>query len=355
MSYNVHVGSVSQGNVDTNLSQLKANKHTMMDLAALRAKVSQAQSAIEAKKASGTKIAKFPSGTSRWRILPGWRSDEPLNFYHPFGQHWIKDANGKIVAVVVCEWATYERPCAFDGPIKEAIRSTTDDGMIKALKDLGANKTILVNMVQIPLPPGTPGAAAFDQANAGVPVLMGLPNGVFEKYINLLGTRAVDDINILDLAEGRDIIVTKSGVGMGTEYAVADAAKSTTIDPSVMTKITNIDAFIKAEFDKSQQVSVNVLNQAIARIMGVAAPSTARTASLVGSGVTASLGAGAAAALSLAPPAEVASPALVNPVVETPAAVVKPVETVAVAAAPAAEFSAPLADSDLDKLLAELG
>lgn len=321
-----------------------------MDLNKLAAMVRERQTAIEAKKASGTKVAKFPSGTSRWRILPGWRPDDLYNFSHDFGQHWLKDANGKVAGVVVCEWVTYGRPCAFDGPIKDAVRSTTDDNMIKALKELNPNKVVLVNAVQIAMPAGS-GGAPIDPSMVGVPVMLGLPNGVYEKFINLLGTRAVDDINVLDLAEGRDIIVTKSGVGMNTEYAVTDAAKNTAIDPGVMAKVTNIDAFIAAEFEKSKQVPIRLLNESIARILKIAMPTESRTASLVGAGATVAIsGAGASAATALAPPpaAEVAAPALVNPVMPAPT-VVTPAAPVVVAAAVSAAD-----EDDLSKLLAEL-
>jgi hypothetical protein len=314
-----------------------------MDMTKLLEAVKARKGEIEARKTSGVKIAKIPPGITRWRILPGWRPAETHVYFHDFGQHWFKNAAGTVVAVVVCDWDTFATPCPFDAPIRDAIRATTDDKTVERLKEFLSKRNVLVNAVQIQGPQADPNKA----------VLLGLPQTVADAYASLLHSRLSDDINMLDLETGRDILIEKLGSGMQTRYNTTDAAKSTPINPVVMTTLTNIDAWIANERTRGQAKATEGLNAAMAGALGVAAP-----------GASASLVSTTAPAAALAAPATVA-PAVVasaapavaaaaTVLAETPEPARATVATPAAVATAAAGFDEAVNDDELAGLLAAI-
>jgi hypothetical protein len=177
------------------------------------------------------------------------------------------------------------------------------------------------------------------------PVLLGLGATLEDGFVNLLHTALADNVNILDLATGHDVVIDKTGTGFNTEYKISMAVKSTAIDPSVMDKITNIDAFIKGERDKGAPKGADALNKAMAAALKI--KSTSATASLLG-------GAGAPAAALAAPaPAVTAAPApTAAPAVVAAATVLEqmPEPPKAPANANAEGFD----DAELNELLAQI-
>lgn len=279
-----------------------------MDLAKLQAVVKARQGQIEARKTSGTSLAKIPAGTSRWRILPGWRPESRETYFHDFGQHWIKDAEGKVTAVIVSEADTFGRPDPVADVIWGAYRATKDEGVKKALKELTSRRVVLVNAVQI-------SGANADPTKV---VLLGMPGGLANKFHELVMARLGDDINMLDPNVGRDVVITKSGTGLNTEYSLVDAPKDTAIDPKLMDQLVNIDAFIEGERAKGLQKGIAVVNDAVARaltggaaggrasLMSVTPPAAAAVAAIAAPPVTAAVAPGAPVAsvlTAITPPA----------------------------------------------------
>ena len=246
-----------------------------MDMNKLLEAAKARKAAIDARKASGAGVAKIPNGTSRWRILPGWRPESPEVYYHDFGQHWIKDREGNVLAVYVCEWDTFQRPCDFCAPLKESIRATKDDAVLKALKEMTSRRTVLVNAVQI-------SGVGFDATKANQAALLGLPIGVADTYANLFFQRLAEEINMLHLTDGRDIVIEKTGTGLNTRYTVTDAAKNTPAPAGVMDSIVNIDGWIEAQRQQGLAKGVTPLNSAIADALRLGTGGTvSRGASLV--------------------------------------------------------------------------
>jgi hypothetical protein len=302
-----------------------------MDINALLNKIQSAQQSIDARKTSGINATRPPMGETRWRILPGWRKSDRETFFHEFGKHWVKDAQGKVLATYICEQDTFKRPCAICDALREAIRSTKDDKILELLKEMTSRRGVLVNAVQI----------AGPQADPTKPVLLDLPPSLFDNtFIPLIGSRLADDINLLDLKEGRDIIIKRDGTGLSTRYNLTDAAKSTAVDPGLMDKVIDIDAWIASEKTRGDVKGVALLNDQIRqRLSG---PSSGRP-------VGASLVSASSAAAALAPPMrsleaadEVAADA---PWVDAPRPAAK---------AKATKVEAPAKDDDLDALLADL-
>lgn len=322
-----------------------------MDLAKLQAAVRARQEQIEAKKAGGLKAVKIPAGQSRWRILPGWRKDDPFTYYHDFASFWFKDQNGKVSAVIVAEGDTFGRPDPVADLVWGAWRAASDKDTKDRLKELLPARQVLVNAIQI-------SGAGADPTKV---VLLGLPNGVAEKFHNLVAARLEDGINMLDLKTGRDVIITKTGTGLNTEYSLVDSPKETAIDEGLLAQLVNIDAFIETKRQEGLQKGIGPVNDAIALALG-GAPSSARASLASVMPAAAALAAPVAAATVTAAPA----PAVAMPVAPTLAqiapepVVAQPVPAAApVAAAPAGTpvpgFGGALDDAELSNLLASIG
>src|SRR6185369_17798296 len=97
----------------------------MASTAELLEKIKQKKAAIQQSSGRREKTMKPTPGKSRWRILPTWRSNEAEQFWHDFGQHFIKNAAGELQAVYVCLSKTYgdERPCEVCESLQHAIKS----------------------------------------------------------------------------------------------------------------------------------------------------------------------------------------------------------------------------------------
>ena len=229
-----------------------------MDLSALLATVTNKAAALSA--ASGKNNAvKPPSGKSRWRILPGWRPEDQNTFFHDFAQHWIKDAAGTVLGVFTCEHKTFGRECEACDTVNEAIRGTKDDLLLKKLKDMQGRGGILVNALR------RDGDAKSDTQ----PVLLTLTGGVFEDYLKALTEAGGSGVNLLDLEEGRDIVIERTGSGMtDTKYSLTVAAVSTKISEDVMANVTNIDIWIEADRKKGIAKGIGVVGQATRALTG---------------------------------------------------------------------------------------
>jgi hypothetical protein len=324
-----------------------------MDIEKLRQQLKDKRAEIEAKKQTGVGLAKIPAGSSRWRILPGWREDEGEKYSHNFGQHWFKNADGKVEAVVVCDWDTFGQPCPYDQPIRDAWRARRDqlqalgltkeqinaDATIKALNEMTSRRVSLVNAC--PVKTDKDGKVI----EVGDPVL--LPFGVTldETFVNIFMTALNDGVNILSPEDGHDVIISKSGTGFGTEYAMTMALRSTRVDPGLVAKRMNIDAWIKAERDKGLQKATAALNTAMAAALKIAGPSASR--SLVGGAPATALAAPAAPPA----PAVTATAAAATVLAETP----EPPKAPPVAATADAGYGETIDDDELNRLLTSIG
>lgn len=187
------------------------------------------------------KTIKPKDGRNRYRILPGWRlklaggalSGDPT-FYHDFGQHFIKDEAGEMKAVYICTDKTFNRPCAVCNTIDAAIRSTSDDAMVKLMKEAKAAGRILLNVLEV------------DGDNPNEPQILELAPTAFNEVLNIFGEWG----DITDLAEGKDIIVERSGKGIGTRYSVQIAAKSKPVSMDVWKKVANLDEYVAQESEE---------------------------------------------------------------------------------------------------------
>lgn len=297
-----------------------------MSLAALKSKLNNRKAEAAAKKAQYIRTTKLNPGKNRVRILPSWRKKEDGSidmdgdFFHDYGMHFVRDKESKIAAVYVCTDKTYGKDCPVCQAVYEGIRLAKDNGNVGMEKLLGqarASHRILVN------------ALMRDSSEPNKPVILELPNGVFEQMIDQIIAFADEGVSVIDPNEGHDFIITKSGSGIDTEYSVALAPKATavTYDESL---VTDLDAYCSQESEQGLLKAV----RATTAVTGLPSPALALSGPSEGAKATGTEGA------FITPPAASAAPA---------AAAVATASVLSTAAAAADE-----AEEELDALEGEL-
>ncbi len=205
----------------------------------------------ESRKMKNDKAYSFKEGVTRFRILPGWRKDDDT-FFHDFGMHFVKDDQGKNVAVHVCPKATYEQECPTCQAINEAFGfvrenpDASDDSMIERLKEANSGSRILMNVIIR--------AESGNRADDIVTVL-DMPRAAFET--NVLEMFEEYGEELLDVNEGLDIICTATGRGFDRKYAFVPASKKTnvpTVTPAQLDQRADIDKWIKAQNWEQERV-----------------------------------------------------------------------------------------------------
>lgn len=255
---------------------------------------------INARKAqmSRVKALRPASGRNRYRILPGWRvaakapahlsdvagavsPEFPLGmpsgkeqwlseFFMNFGQHFLKDAAGKVVAVAVCPEKTYGKPCKICDEVNRGhihAKNAGDDVTASRLQEAMAGASILLNVLALDTP--TPNE---------VQILAVAPSVIFGKkgvggLLNLYG----DWPGLIKLGgpadSCADMIITKGGAGKeGTTYDVAALPTAVTLTAAHMAAVKDLDQYIVNE--DSTQSSQRALSAVSATSGLLPAPSS---------------------------------------------------------------------------------
>lgn len=267
-----------------------------------------------------TKTIKPEDGTSRWRILPSWRkadSDNAEQFWHDFGNHYIKDQAGDLKAIYICVDKTFGKPCSICASVNSAMKSNADEEMGKLLKDCKSTGRVLMNAIRT------------DGETPGEPVILEVPPSVFEGIINIIGEWGTE---VIDLTKGKDFVIERSGKNISTKYSVQIASKGKPLDPSVMKQVANLDEYVAQE---SEEQAIRALTN-FRQVAGLMPSSTM--------------------ALSAPSKPAIASMMIEDDIVEGEVVEAKPVaKSVAKPAAKPVAAEAATGDAELDALLADLG
>jgi hypothetical protein len=199
---------------------------------------------------------KPPKGKSVWRILPGWDKENPLNFFHAFGQHYIKGTDGKVRTVIGCVDKTYDKHCEICEMISEAVKAAESDEDRKVIQDMRAQLVYLVNAVEV-----KEGNKLADK-----PVVMAMPKTLFEQsFMDALGEY---EEGMLDLAEGNDVVITREGTGFDTKYSliVRSRDKSSTIPESLWQMAENLEDFVKDDFETKRQKAIDAIGEHMGKL-----------------------------------------------------------------------------------------
>lgn len=234
-------------------------------MATLKEKMMQKKAQIAEQTGKGIRTVKPKVGKTRVRILPSWRGEKNDVFWHDFGQHYIKDTNDKMVAVYVCVEKTYGKSC----PICEAIRDGIDvartDEQKTQLHSARASGRVLVNAILLETDPTTP-------------IILELTPTTYDKVVDIIlqGTEDDDDYNnVTDITEsGLDLIITRTGTGINTEYSIQPALKgSKAVSKSVLENLIDLDQFVAQEQEAAMIKSTSAIKAIIGGKKAIPSPS----------------------------------------------------------------------------------
>jgi len=206
---------------------------------------------------------KLAPGKNTVRILPNWAGEESGDFSHDFGQHFIKDKAGKITAVYVCIRNTFGKPCPVCQALAECASESTDESTLRAIDDSKPSYRVLVNAL-------IPSSDKPKEVQ-----LLELPPSVFEEYLGMFETYMEDDgVNVLDLKEGHNITIDKTGTGRDTRYSMKVGLKPVKIDEGVLTTARNLDKYVSQEYEAGLQKAITAVRtlNGLAAIEGSSGP-----------------------------------------------------------------------------------
>jgi hypothetical protein len=178
---------------------------------------------------------KFKGGVTTLRILPSWRDEDPT-FYHAFGQSFIKNMDGKVLAVIGARNIAYGEDDAVQNLIALAKQNSSTDAQRKHWDDAKAKSRQLVN------------ALVLDdkETDPNVAEIISLSDTMFEQIIDQVGMAGIQE-EFLDLEKGFNLKVSKTGSGLNTKYSFVFERKATAVNPAVMETVTDLDAYVRSQ------------------------------------------------------------------------------------------------------------
>lgn len=287
---------------------------------------------------SRRKTIKPVPGTGRYRILPSWRG-AGAQFYHEFGQHYVKDASEKLLAIYLCTDKTFGKPCEVCDTLRDGSKNAAgDEFTLKLLKEAGAAGRYLVNVLHLDGP--TPSEVQ----------ILELAPTAFEQIVNIAVEWEEAGDSIFDEVKGKDVLITRTGAGILTKYAAQVAAKTMPLPAGILAKLHNLDEYVKQESSEQKMRALN----SVRSVAGLLSAPGSRP-----SGLPAAV-AGAAVidedpyAVSAPPPKRVPPKAAEEDITDVPDFEPAP-PPVKAKARPPAPVVEPTGDSELDELLTQLG
>jgi hypothetical protein len=216
-----------------------------------------------AAKGGREKTGKLPPGNSRWRILPHWAGKDEMPS-QDYGAHFVKNKAGEVIAVYICTLRTFGKPCEICDELNTAIASASDPELKKQLEEAKSAQRYLLNAVRL-----NPTTRKYDDAVTLLEVSSPVVTGILSVAMNYAES---DGVNIFDLKEGFDVMIDRQGTGLNTKYNVMPAPKSSSIDPSYMEKITNLDTYVAQEHEEGRVKTLSAIRSQNANTPMLAAP-----------------------------------------------------------------------------------
>lgn len=193
------------------------------------------------------KTVKPKDGKNRIVLLQGWAKGEEHVWFHDFGQHFIKDVAGAIQAVYICVDSTFGTPCAVCQALADGIRNAPNDAVIEALGEAKGSKRVLIN------------ALVLDSDKPNEPQIYELPPTAFGQIVSLVEEWGVE-------AFKREIVIERSGKGLGTKYTAQISPKEFEVNPSIIAKINDLSEYVKQESTESQNRALNSVGAITGRL-----------------------------------------------------------------------------------------
>jgi hypothetical protein len=298
------------------------------------------------------KTVKPLDGNTRWRILPSWRG-EGQQFWHDFGQHFVKNSAKELTAIYMCTDKTFGKPCSICDAIKAGIKSATDESTMDLLKEAASTGRVLLNALHLD---------SSKPEERVEPQILELPPSVFSMILDIAAEWEEAGESIFDVTAGKDLIINRVGTGKNTKYTVQAGAKVTPVPAGVLAKLHDLDAYVQQESNEQQLRALNSVRSVTGLLPAPSSSGLPPAAAAMGAATLAEDDDPYAVAKPPSKPAAAAKPAAdVEDVVGKPlpkAAAPAPAPAPAPAAVPAPAPAAspePTGDDELDAMLASLG
>lgn len=191
------------------------------------------------------KTLKPNPGANRYILLPGWRKGEEHIWFHDFGQHYVKNAAGEIQAVYVCADKTYGNPCPICEGLSKAIKMTSDDETVALLKEAASGQSYLMNVL------------ALDADDNATPQILEVRKSVFGQFVDLIEEWGAA---MFDPEAPQIVTVNREGKGLNTKYTVQISPKKHTLPKGVMSKLNNLDDYVRQENEEQQRRALGAIN-----------------------------------------------------------------------------------------------
>ena len=206
--------------------------------------VRKKKQALQQQSGRREKTVKPQPGKNRFRILPGWRGEDDPQFFHDFGQHFVKGLDGTLKSVYICTEKTFGKSCPVCAAIGEGVMHADNDEIIKALDESKSKGRILLNALHL------------NGDDPKTPVILDLTPTTAEKVFDLMDEYGT----ITELKDGKPIVINRTGKGLNTKYDILPAAESDEVPASVMEKLHNLDEYVKQEYDEGETKTVGAIS-----------------------------------------------------------------------------------------------
>lgn len=213
-----------------------------IDMSKIASQKAALEERLTPKSGGGAKFWRPNTGDNKIRIMPPWESEGFFEgqFWREVGQHWNVNPENKGPMLCPDKTPGLEGEC----PVCEFVDTLRQDkGNVEAqelVKQIRAKTAYFLNVVDLSDPVYTAQDVAeytqerpdkdvpFEAGNPKIQVYAA-PSTVFNQ---ILGIIKVNQIDITDLSEGHDIVISKKGAGLTTKYETQLIIKATTSDVS---------------------------------------------------------------------------------------------------------------------------
>lgn len=184
-------------------------------------------------------------GKTTIRLLPGWNPKARGTYHRDFAQHYVKDMNDALVAVVPCANHIHGQDCPVCNSLGAAIRATTDDEQIKQLEKSKPSATILLNVLHL------------DGENPNEPVILEVRPSVMKAIVELMEDW---QFQIFSPDEGQPLVINREGAGLLTKYSVTISPKKVPYNPAtVIPKLHDLDEYASVTYEQNTKKALGFL------------------------------------------------------------------------------------------------
>ncbi|MEB0231913.1 hypothetical protein, partial [Undibacterium sp. 10I3] len=100
-------------------------------------------------------------------------------------------------------------------------------------------------------------ALMLDSTEPNTPVILELKRGVFGQLVDIVEEWGA---SVLDPVEGKEIVITRDGKGLNTKYSAQISPKQYQVPAASLTKLNDLDAYVKQESDEQQRRAIAAVN-----------------------------------------------------------------------------------------------